>query len=120
MPAEIYSTLASLAADVLIAQAVTTNAYGETTNTGSPVSLSAKQSGKDRTIKAANGQEIVSSVNFIVMTPTPTLNTTEWRFTLPARFESRENLKAVAVKLVSDENGPHHQVVMFGSGRDVD
>jgi hypothetical protein len=121
MPDEILSELLDLFADELIAQLTVPDTSGEggVTNSGEPVTMPAKLSGKDRTVKSAGGQEIVSNVNFIVG-PSPVLNATYWRFTLPARYSSRENLKAVAVKHVSDENGIHHQVVMFGSGTDVD
>jgi hypothetical protein len=121
MPNEIYSELSDLFADTLIAQQIAPDGQGtgDVTNVGESVAFPAKLSGKDRTVKSAGGQEIVSNVNFIVG-PSPVVNATYWRFTLPARYSSRENLKAVAVKHVSDENGIHHQVVMFGSGTDVD
>src|SRR5262245_24287318 len=56
------------------------------------------------------GRERGSTVQVIVGAA-PGLTVDRHRYTLPSRYTPSGNLTAINVKRVSDENGPHHEVV---------
>jgi hypothetical protein len=61
-------------------------------------------------VRDADGQERASRVKVIV-NGVYNLKTTD-EFTLPSRFDPAK-MDAISVQPVSDENGPHHEVVRF-------
>lgn len=64
-------------------------------------------------VRDQQGREIVSSVHAVVL-GLNSLTVEGFRYTLPSnRPEPRTNLKAIAVRIVPDEDGPNHEVVDF-------
>lgn len=114
MPDSIVGPLLDLAPDVLVAQPGTVNHAGKWTAAGDSVSPSCRISGKRRRFLGPGGQEMVSSMQAIVLSTSPVLSVDGYRYDLPARYPApRTSLRSIFVKLVNDENGLHHQVVMF-------
>lgn len=118
MPDPITTPLFELAPDTLVAQPVTTDEWGDWVSSGQALNLRCRISGKTRMVRdPVSGREVVSSLRATVMS-TPGLHLDKdnagFRFTLPSdRPAPRTNLKALDIKHVSDENGPHHEVVIF-------
>lgn len=108
----ITDDLADCFPDILVAQPGSENAFGEFIASGAILSLTCYISGKIRLIRSLTGQEVVSSVKVIVNSIN-TLTTTGYRYTLPTRFDPRVDIEALSVKHVSDEDGPHHEVVFL-------
>lgn len=114
MPDAITTLLEDLAPDTLIAQPGAEDETGTFVAAGSALTLTnTRISGKRRMVRDQLGREVVSSVHAIVL-ELNSLTVEGFRYTLPSnRPEPRTNLKALAVRIVPDENGPHHEVVEF-------
>lgn len=104
--------LSDLFPDTLTAQPVTTDEFGDTTNDGSALSLSCYIEGESKLVRNQEGQEVVSSVQVIVKGDN-SLSVDGHRYTLPARFDPRTDLKAIGVVKVSDENGALYEEVLL-------
>lgn len=111
----ITDDLAELAAHEIVAQPGSTDAFGDWTASGAPQALPCYISTKGVSIRDAANQEVLASVKVIVFTNDPLLNQEGYRFQLPAGFPQADDdeLKALKVQFVSDENGVHHQVLYF-------
>lgn len=108
----ILDDLADCFPDTLIAQPVSLNAFGEFSASGSPVSLKCYIEGANKLIRDLDGQEVVSSLQAYIG-EVSSLTVDGHRYTLPGRFNPSADLRAISVQRVSDENGAHHEVVMF-------
>jgi hypothetical protein len=99
--------------DTLIATPGTElDAFGKFTATTPVLNLPCYISGKVRLVRDNTGREVVSNVK-VTVGGVNNLTVRLHRYTLPARFEQKDDLRAILVKHVSDENGPHHEVVFF-------
>ena len=110
--ASIVSDLSDLLGDTLTAQAGSVDFEGVWTPSGSALNLACHLSGDVRMIRDATGQEVVSSVRAVVDTGSA-LTVDGFRYTLPAGYDPRTDLKAIAVTKARDEDGAHHEVVHF-------
>lgn len=109
----ILADLSDCFPDTISAQPVTLNAYGEFAASGDASALNCYISQKTRLIRdPVSGREVVSSVK-VTVAGVFGLTTSGYRYTLPSRYDPRLNLEAMAVKPVSDEDGPHHEVLFF-------
>ena len=96
----------------VVAQPGAEDHTGAWSASGDPVDLTCRIEGSRELVRNAQGEEVVSSVQLYVGTVAPLLTTDGYRFTLPAaRPKPRTDLEAMAIELVDDEDGPHHQVV---------
>ena len=77
---------------------------------GPPVTLKCRITGKHKTVKDAAGQERVSTVQVLLERAIDA--TSQDRYTLPARFNLTEP-EPLAITQATDENGPHHERIMF-------
>lgn len=75
-------------------------------------------SGTESIVKDDFGQDVTSYLKFTTDTVYG-LDPKNFRFTIPDRYSPNTSLSAVAVKLVTDENGPHHEVVFFPGKRSI-
>lgn len=98
--------------DTLTVQPGHLDAYGAFVPSGAALSPNCRIRGQVRTVRNAQGKEVVSSYQALV-DGVYNLTTDQHRYTLPARFSPRSNLEAVAVQQVSDEDGPCYEVVML-------
>ncbi len=114
MPDPITGQLADMASEILIAQPGTEDETGAFTAAGTALSIeNCRIVGKRKMTIDGAGREIVSNFHVIVL-GLNALTSEGFRYTLPStRPEPRTNLKAIAVEIVTDENGPHHEVVDF-------
>jgi len=108
----ILGELADFFPDTLVVNDWTTDEEGEWASSGADVSLSCYISQKSRLVIDASGREVVSAFKVTVASTTD-LTVDEHRYTLPSRFDPRDDLTAISVKKVSDEDGSHHHVLMF-------
>lgn len=65
-----------------------------------------------RRVRDESGVETVST-HQIYLDDNYNLNTRDYRFTLPARFEPRTLLQAIAIRKHADEDGPSYEVVIL-------
>lgn len=112
MPASIVDDLLDMMPDTLIAQPGNLDAFGGFTASGESVSIPCYIEGEVKLVRDMSGRESVSSVQ-VYTGGVFSLTTTNHRYTLPARFLPREDLQAISIDRASDENGAHHEVVMF-------
>lgn len=111
--ASLLPDLADCFPDTLFSQPVSLDEEGEFAASGSEISAACYISEKSRLVRdPSTGREVVSSFK-ITVAATDDLTVESHRYTLPVRFNPRESLTAISVKKVSDENGPHHEVVML-------
>lgn len=102
--------LLDLFPDVIIMQATTADRYGALTPVSDPVEIPCYISGDVREIKTREGATRISTVQATlagVFDATP-----DHTYTLPSRFVP-QNPTPIAVQKFSDEDGPHHEVVLF-------
>lgn len=117
MPASIIPLVLDMMADTVEATPGTLDGYGKFTATpGGPVlSLPCYRSGKIRRVMDTTGREIVSTFKLTVgSTDDLTVQLHRYKY-IPVVSESssQDNLIAIDVKKVNDENGLHHQVIFF-------
>lgn len=98
--------------DTLVAQPVTTDAFGDETDDGAALTLDCYIEAESKLVRDETGQEVVSSVQAIVQGHN-NLTVQSHRYTLPARFNPREDLTAIAVPKLSDEDGALYEEVQF-------
>lgn len=91
---------------------------------GPPFTVICRIGGRTKTVADSDGRERVSSVQATV--PGAYGLQTNDRYTLPARFSVNPSdptdlvarqPEALGVDQLSDENGPHHEVVQFSNAR---
>jgi hypothetical protein len=112
MTASIVNDLLELMPDTLTATPGHLDGYGKFVASGAVLALPCYISGKTRLVRDLTGQEVVSSMK-VTVGGVNDLTVEGHRYTLPTRFNPRVDLRAILVKKVSDEDGPHHEVVMF-------
>jgi len=98
--------------DTLGARQVTLDGQGDLLTSGALLNLSCYIEGEDRLVRDITGKEVVSTVQAIVAT-TEAISVDGWRFTLPSRFSPNEDIEAIGVQSVSDEDGEAYKIVMF-------
>lgn len=98
--------------DVIICQPGVIDATGLFTASGSPLSLACRITGRIRLVRDMGGREVVSSVQVLIGSFN-NLTVNLHRYTIPSRFSPYQNLKAINVLKIQDENGPCHERVMF-------
>lgn len=108
----ILTDLSDMFPDTITCQPGTLDAFGTFTASGSAVTPSCYIEGEIRLVRDLNGQEVVSTLQVIVA-DTQGLTVDGYRYTLPARFSPNSNLKAIGVERVSDEDGAHHERLLF-------
>ena len=69
-------------------------------------------SGGGKLVLDMDGREVLSSVE-VMVNSVNNLTTTGFRYTLPSDYSPRVDLKAIRVDKARDENGAHHETVMF-------
>lgn len=107
-----FADFVDLMTDELVVQPGALDLYGTFVPSGASIALTCRIEGKARMVRdPSNGQEVVSSVQVFV--EASDLTTDEHRYTLPARFEPRTNLRAIAIEKYDDESGPCYEKVMF-------
>lgn len=79
---------------------------------GDPIVINAYISGGNRLVRAATGEESVSSVHAITA-GFFNLDTVNFRYTIPSRYTPNEDLRAIAVEHYTDEDGPVAHQVFF-------
>lgn len=89
-----------------------TDEYGTWTASGATANYPCHIEGARRLTRDSQGREVVSTVQVIVGGAYD-LTTHSHRYTLPARFNPRDELQAVAVDSASDEIGPVYEELMF-------
>lgn len=110
MPASIVADLEELMSSTLVAQPGSVGGQGDWVASGAALNLPCRISGRIRLIRDEGGREVVSSRQATVGSATP-LTVRGHRYTLPAPHDPADDLLALAVKPVEDENGSHHTVV---------
>ena len=78
---------------------------------GPGVTFKTRVRGHHKRVLSTSGEEKVSTVQAGPLPPTPVFSDRD-RVTLPARFKPNQP-PIIAVGASSDENGPHHQRLMF-------
>lgn len=111
MADSIVPYLEDLMADtVSVRPATSFDELGRPVAYGTSRDIKCKISGNNREIRDVTGTIRVSTVK-VTLAGVFSVNVTD-EYTLPARFVPRI-MPAIMVKRVSDENGPHHEVVYF-------
>lgn len=90
----------------------TLDGYGAFVASGEVLSLPCRIEGEARLVRAPDGQEVVSSVQVIVAGYND-LTVEAHRYTLPARFNPREQLRAIAIDKVDDEEGTCYEEIQL-------
>lgn len=106
----ITGPLADLFPDTVTVRSTTRDTFGKITGYGPTQVLRARCVGQHRTIRDLQGREHRSSV-VAIFNGVFSL-TTEHEYTLPTRFNPNRP-PALSVETETDENGPHHETVMF-------
>lgn len=104
------SEFEELMADTVVAQPGYLDGFGEWTASGSALSISCHIEGRARLVRDFSGREVVSSVQ-IYSAGAYGLTVDGYVYTLPTDYSPRENLRAISVEKVRDEDGAHHEVV---------
>jgi len=112
MSAPIIPYLADMFAEKLTVQPGALDAYGNFAPSGASFEVDCHYSGQTRLVRDPSGREVTSSLKATVAGVFG-LTVEAHRYTLPARFKPRENLTAIAVPHAADENGSHHESVIF-------
>jgi hypothetical protein len=111
MAAPLIADLLDLMPDTIITRTTTRDAFGKITARGPDVPVRARIKGQHRLFRGVGGQERISNIRATIA---GVFNlTANHEYVLPARF-SPQTPPALAVDTVTDENGPHHEVVHFG------
>ena len=110
MPDQIIAALADMFPDeVLVEPAEEIDGEGTITY-GAAVPIPCKCTRGHRLARDRNGREQVSTVQAELA---GVFNVTaDDRYTLPSRFDPQQP-KAININRETDENGPHHEIVMF-------
>ena len=98
--------------DTISAQLGTIDGFGKFTASGTPVTIQCYIKGESMLIRDPTGQEVISSFQIVTAGPF-NLNAESYRYTLPTSFTPKTDLKAIAIRKVVDEDGPHHEVIML-------
>lgn len=112
MADDILAELIELMPDTLVAQRVVSDEFGDWVASGEALSLACRIEGGVKMVRGLDGRETVSSVQAIVGS-SPGLTATDYRYTLPLRFDPNENLRAINVMKEADEDGPLYEEVVF-------
>lgn len=104
--------LDDLFSDTLTCTPGITDAFGDFTPSGAVLAPSCYINAESKLVRAETGQEVVSSVQAIVQGHND-LTVNLHRYTLPARFSPRTDLRAIGVVKVSDEDGELYEEVVF-------
>lgn len=97
-------------ADTIFVESGTRAQYGVFVPTGATQTVPARVIGKVRAVADETGRQRLSTVQ---ATLAGVFNVSVGdRFTLPPRFQPNQP-PAIAVDHLTDENGPHHEVVYF-------
>ena len=112
MPDAITGPLADLFGDSISAQPGSLDAFGDWIPSGAAIAVSCRISFDSRLVRDGRGREVVSSAR-ATCAGVYDLSVEAHRFTLPASFEPRDDITAIAVSTISDENGPHHEVIVL-------
>jgi hypothetical protein len=99
-----------LMSDTLIATPGVLDEYGAFVASGVVMSLPCRIEGAARLVRDPSGQEVVSSVQVIVA-GYDDLTVEGHRYTLPARFNPRIDLRAIVIDKESDESGPCYEEI---------
>jgi hypothetical protein len=83
---------------------------GAFTASGSTFAPRCRIEGDIRNVRDLDGKNVVSTIQ-IYLDDAYSLNTYDYRFTLPARYPQRTLVQAVAVAPESDEVGPQYEIV---------
>ncbi len=110
MPASIIAALAGMFPDELIYEPPDAIDGEGDIDFGPPVPIPCKCVGGQRLTRDREGREQISTVQAQLAGVFDVV--ADGRFTLPTRFDPRQP-KAINVLRETDENGPHHEVVMF-------
>lgn len=86
--------------------------FGAFVASGAELVLPCRIEGDSRLVRDPNGQEVVSSVQVIVGGYND-LTVEQYRYTLPARFSPREQLRAIAIDKVTDEEGTTYEEIQL-------
>lgn len=108
----IVSDLLDMMADTLVAQPGALDGFGGWSPSGAALSLPCYISGRNRLTRDLTGREVTSTVQ-VYVGGAYGLTVDGHRYTLPSRFEPNSGLTAIGVRRLADENGAHHEVVMF-------
>jgi hypothetical protein len=106
----INDALADMFPDTVTVQKKVTDWQGNESNSGVAFTVPCRIQEAVAMVRDPDGKERASRVRLIV-NGVYGLKTT-YEYTLPARFDPQK-MEAIAVEPVSDENGPHHEVVRF-------
>jgi hypothetical protein len=79
---------------------------------GDVLALPCRIIGRQQLVKRQDGQEVTSNMK-VIIGGFNNLTVDDHRYTLPTRYAPRLDLRAVAVKKVTDELGEHHEVVLL-------
>lgn len=77
---------------------------------GTAATYACRMKGKHKTVRLQTGEEKVSTVQAVLNSVAGATN--QDRVTLPARFKPNSP-PIMAVEVSTDENGPHHERLMF-------
>ena len=97
--------------DTLIYDTASLDETGAFTPDGNPVSVDCHIEGESVIVTDRGGKEVVSTIQVFVDVYNLTVN--GHVYTIPSRFDPYENLEALAVDKVSDENGPYYEMIML-------
>lgn len=106
-----FADFADMLSDTLIAQPGTLDHFGGWVASGEALTPACRIEGETRMVRDPSGTEVVSTVQ-VYVGPLG-LTAKDYRFTLPARFSPREELEAIGVEKVADEDGPAYEVVVL-------
>lgn len=112
MSSDFLAELVELMPDTLVAQPVVSDEFGDWVPSGAALALDCRIEGGVKMVRALDGRETVSTVQAIVGS-SPGLTATDFRYTLPSRFEPNSNLRAINVLKEADEDGPLYEEVVF-------
>lgn len=104
---------AELLNDILLATPVALDGYGDWVASGTVLSIPCRiEGGTITTRDDETGNEVVSHVQ-VICGGFNNLTTRDHRYTLPARYAPRLDLRAVHIEKVTDEDGPCYESVFL-------
>lgn len=108
----IVDDLVDLFPDTLVATPVNVDMFGDIVPSGEELAIPCYIVGDTRLVRDTTGREVTSSMR-VVLAGVYGVTTHLHRYTLPTRFNPRTDLQAIAIEMASDEDGAHHETVMF-------
>lgn len=109
----ITDDLADMFGETLVAKPGSLDRYGAFVASGANLNIPARIVNRVQLVRDPDtGREIVSSARAI-LGGVYDISPDKYRFDLPSADHPRENLQAIQVMKVPDENGPHHEVIYF-------